>query len=273
MKSVVGSGCRNSTFARVIIAIATIVLGASSAAAQTPPVDFWFIGAPGGDAHLGAQQGLSEANAQGEFLGLSYRLIETGLSGAPPRAIVAAVDANELLRLAETYREVPVLNVTAVEPGLRTRCLANLFHVIPSADMYAAAERQWRTAHPASQARAQAWHDTFRKYAAAQLNGRYKDAFERDMNDDAWAGWAAVKLLSDTSARDPAAAGWALIDLLKTKLAFDGQKGTDLSFRETGQLRQPLLLVENAKIVGEAPVRGVAGSAGLDSLGAISCPK
>jgi hypothetical protein len=47
--------------------------------------------------------------------------------------------------------------------------------------------------------------------------------------------------------------------------------GTDMNFRPTGQLRQPLLLVEDGKIAGEAPVRGVADD--LDSLGNVECEK
>ncbi len=93
------------------------------------------------------------------------------------------------------------------------------------------------------------------------------------MNDEAWAGWAAMKLLSDTIVRQPSITGHELINELQTNLAFDGQKGTDLSFRETGQLRQPLLLVADGKIVGEAPVRGVVNPSDLDSLGTQFCAK
>jgi len=44
-------------------------------------------------------------------------------------------------------------------------------------------------------------------------------------------------------------------------------------FRDTGQLRQPILLVENGKLVGEAPVPGVVDSNDLDSLGGTSCKR
>jgi len=46
-----------------------------------------------------------------------------------------------------------------------------------------------------------------------------------------------------------------------------------MNFRETGQLRQPILLVEGDKIVAEAPVRGIAKPPTLDSLGLLSCEK
>ena len=84
---------------------------------------------------------------------------------------------------------------------------------------------------------------------------------------------AAMKLLSDTIVRQPALAGEDLMEELKTNLAFDGQKGIDMSFRETGQLRQPLLLIDADEIVGEAPVRGIVDSSNLDSLGVPFCTK
>ena len=52
---------------------------------------------------------------------------------------------------------------------------------------------------------------------------------------------------------------------------FDGQKGSDMNFRVTGQLRQLIILVENDKIVAEAPIRGVAKPPTLDSLGSLEC--
>jgi hypothetical protein len=91
------------------------------------------------------------------------------------------------------------------------------------------------------------------------------------MDDPAWAGWAAVKLLSDTVAREQDAAPATLLEALRSRLSFDGQKGVDMSFRPDGQLRQPLLLVEEDRVVAEAPVRGVADIEDLDSLGPSRC--
>jgi hypothetical protein len=80
-------------------------------------------------------------------------------------------------------------------------------------------------------------------------------------------------MTSDTVARtkinDPA----EMLHYLKTELTFDGQKGSVMNFRETGQLRQPMLLIEKNIIVAEAPVRGIAKPPVLDSLGLLSCEK
>ena len=93
------------------------------------------------------------------------------------------------------------------------------------------------------------------------------------MDDNSWAGWAAVKMTSDAVARTKISGPQEMLLYLKTKLTFDGQKGIDMNFRETGQLRQPILLVENGKILAEAPVRGIAKPPTLDSLGILNCQK
>ena len=93
------------------------------------------------------------------------------------------------------------------------------------------------------------------------------------MDDDAWAGWAALKMLSETVARHQSTEPARILTYLRYEMAFDGQKGVPHTFRDTGQLRQPLLLVEAGKLVGEAPVPGVVDSNDLDSLGLTSCKR
>lgn len=132
---------------------------------------------------------------------------------------------------------------------------------------------QWQKKEAGSQAKAQAWHPDFVKFAARDLNKRFKKRHGTKMDDYSWAGWAAVKMTSDTVARTKITDPAALLNYLKTELSFDGQKGSDMNFRETGQLRQLILLVEGDKIVAEAPVRGIAKPPTLDSLGILSCEK
>ncbi|HMM77762.1 MAG TPA: hypothetical protein PJ986_18815 [Gammaproteobacteria bacterium] len=261
-----------SPLARSRAMLAALLLAAAPPlAAQAPPLDvpLAFVGEATGAAHQGAEQGLAEAQLQGEFLGQRYRL-----DAAPEEAIaiVAALPAAELQALAAAHPNVPVLNVAADDDALRDHCRANLFHVLPSARMAADALAQWHKAHPeAHGVVARAWHPAFEKYAASQLNKRYTEQFKQPMDDRAWAGWAAVKLVSDTVAREQAASAEVLLDALRNRLAFDGQKGIDMSFRSDGQLRQPLLLVAGEQIVGEAPVRGVVDIEDLDSLGPARC--
>lgn len=254
---------------RIALAAAFATSVPAVVAQETLDVPLAFVGPADGSAGRGARQGLEEARLQGEFLGQRYHL-----DAAPGEAValVAALPAAEVAALAREHPSRPVLNVTAGDDTLRDHCLPNLFHVLPSARMLADAVAQWRQVQPTSQAEARAWHPTFEKYAAAQLNKRYTEQFGVPMDDAAWAGWAAVKLLSDTVAREQSASPVVLLDALAKRLAFDGQKGADMSFRADGQLRQPLLLVEGDRVVGEAPVRGVADIEDLDSLGPPRCP-
>ena len=258
--------------------LALLVLScAPLAAAESLAVRIAFIGPLDGDAHAGAQQGIREANAQGKFLGLNYELLDSAdlaaALGAAASAIVVDADAPTLTTLAGQARGTPVLNVGAEDDSLRGQCIANLLHTIPSRAMRADALAQWQKKTPASTAEARAWHASAEMYAGSQLNKRYSAAAGRAMNDEAWAAWAAVKLVSDTVARLRASAPDTLLLALRKDLAFDGQKGVDMSFRENGQLRQPLLLIEDGKVVGEAPVRGIAANGDLDSLGNTPCTK
>ncbi len=247
------------------------------APAETTTVRIGFLGTADTDAHKGAQQGIDEANAQGKFLALHYELVTVEDAGQAvairPSAIVAAVSPLRLLKLSGEAVGIPVLNATAPDDELREECRGNLFHTIPSHAMHEDALQQWRRKNPRSGALSRAWHPAFKKYAAGQLNKRYRKASGQTMTDEAWAAWAAVKLLSDTVARTGSADPAIALESMQTDLVFDGQKGIDMSFRDTGQLRQPLLLVENDEIVGEAPVRGIVGITNLDSLGLAECPK
>lgn len=259
------------------VVMALLLWSCALTATETLNVRIGYLGPLTTDAHRGALQGLAEANAQGKFLGIHYELVPVttpvAALGLPAVAVVADAPPDALSEFAQAMATTPVLNVTAGADYLRTVCGTNLFHVLPSDAMRADAVQQWKRHAPQSNATAQAWHPSFEKYAAAQLNKRYREAADKPMSDTAWAGWAAVKLVSASIAEMQSAASGSLLEQLQTRLAFDGQKGVDMSFRESGQLRQPLLLVEAGAIVGEAPVRGVAADEDLDSLGATACAK
>ena len=225
------SSCR---WLRLLVTVAT--LGPLAAQAELS-VPIGYAGDPTASASLGAQQGHREAQIQGDFLGQRYTLTPR-LSEVS--AIVAAVPPVALQALARAHPGVAVLNITVTDDAVRTACQPNLLHIIPSQKMLADARAQWQKAHPDSAAEAHAWHP-------------------------------AVKMVSDLVAREQTADPAVLLAALRNKLAFDGQKGSDLSFRDNGQLRQPLLLSADGKLLGEAPVRGVAAAEDLDSLGVVSC--
>ena len=190
-----------------------------------------------------------------------------------PVSIIADVSPLRLLRLAERSGQISVFNVSAKDNELREACRENLFHTIPSFAMYQHAQQQWTRKTPSSSATARAWHQSFKKYAGARLNNRYEQSFGADMSDDAWASWAAVNILSGLIVKTGQSEPRIVSEDLRENLAFDGQKGITMTFRDTGQLRQPLLVVENGAVIGEAPVKGIVNSSNLDSLGLASCLK
>ena len=235
-----------------------------------------YVGSTDESAWLGVLQGQHEANIQGRFLDQTYAVEAMtpealAQSEQPPAAIVAAGDAAALRSLSEAMPGVAVFNVTAGDDGLRQVCTTNLLHVLPSDAMRSDAVAQWLQKNPDANAEAWAWHPKFVKYAARDLNKRFLKVQGTAMNDDGWAGWAAVRMVAvgviRTQSTDPA----VLLEYMKSELGFDGQKGVPHTFRDTGQLRQRLLIVENGELAGEAPVRGVADTTDLDSLGLPSC--
>ncbi|MDH5358557.1 MAG: hypothetical protein OEY48_05515 [Gammaproteobacteria bacterium] len=245
------------------------------ALAATIDVQLHYVGPTEGSVWLGMQQGLDEANLQGEFLGQKYTLKPVTVDELnhldSVTAVLLASDADQVLEIAksERFADVPIFNLTSDADKLRSACLPNLLNISASQKMKQDALAQWMKKHPESTAHAQGWHKDFKKFAASQLNIRFTKAHGVIMDDDSWAGWAAVKLLSDTVARTQNDDATIMLKYLKNDIAFDGQKGEGATFRKTGQLRQLVLLVENNKLVAEAPLRGVKG--GLDSLGLKSC--
>ena len=239
--------------------LSTIVVlalwGISTAATE---VQLVYVGPTTGTVWRGVEQGLREANTLGGFTGHSYTLqpvspetLLTTEGGPLPMAVLAATDAAILPKLSTKFATagVAILNLTAD------------------------AVAQWQKKKPEARVQARAWHEEFTKFAARELNNRFRKAHGIPMDDAAWAGWAALKLLSEAVARAHTTEPARLLAYLRNDMAFDGQKGVPQTFRDTGQMRQPLLLVEDYKLVGEAPVPGVVDSNNLDSLGLTSCKR
>jgi hypothetical protein len=246
--------------------------------ARSQEIRLVYIGPSASSVLLGVEQGLAEANILGRFTGQTYAVDKISIAdvtagGSSPLAILAAAAGADLLKIASAHEgaSIPVFNLTAEDDSLRQRCSKNLLHVIPSRRMRADAVAQWQKSGGSGIAEALAWHADFVKFAARELNNRFRRERGRPMDDPAWAGWAAVKMLSEGVARSQTAEPIELLAYLKEEMEFDGQKGSAHSFRDNGQLRQPLLLVVDGKLVAEAPVRGVADPEDLDTLGLASC--
>ena len=221
--------------------------------------------------------GVSEIEQQAGFLGIDLEFVRDRDPAHAHQhldavAIVISSTPEETLWTAEMVGDIPVFNVGSQDDALRTACRPNLFHVIPSDKMLADAVAQWRQTHPeAKQVDAQAWHPAFVKFAGRELNNRYSKNAGVEMSDEAWAVWAAYRLIGTAVVNNPEASSTELIAYFRDELEFDAQKGVFSTFRATGQMRQALLIVADGKLAGEAPVRGVAASDDLDSLGLQEC--
>ena len=265
---------RPVTFGRTI-SLALLLTAALSA----EEVKIAYVGPPMRDSSSGdgALLGLKEAQLQGTFLGLEYSLTPAELTdlavlrGAD--AILVAGTPGRVLAVVEAVSEqgVPVFNIAATQDTLRTACAPNLLHTIPSDAMLAAAVAQWKKKSDVGSVTAQAWHPDFVKFAARDLNKRYQELWGTDMDDESWAAWAAVRIVADAAANLPEGSTAERLAYMRSDLEFDGQKGDYMTFRDTGQLRQLLLVVVDGKLAGEAPVRGVAASDDLDSLDPLVC--
>ena len=257
----------------VRIACCSLLLALAVSSTAAKKVTVFFVGAVGSSAWKGAEQGIIEANILGRFTGQGYELKKGSASVVPEGAAAVIVAAGGATAAGISKRvDAAVVNVSDGSDSLRKGCRANLFHTIPSDRMRADALAQWRQNSKSNNNHARAWHPDFVKFAARDLNNRYRKTHGEAMDDEAWAAWAAVKTITEAVTRGQTTDPSAIARYLREELEFDGQKGAPHSFRETGQLRQPLLIVEDGKLVAEAPVRGVADPDDLDTLGLAACP-
>ncbi|WP_116133969.1 ABC transporter substrate-binding protein [Tropicimonas sp. IMCC34043] len=115
-----------------------------------------------------------------------------------------------------------------------------------------------------------AWAAPVEQWGAAQLQGRFHDLAQRDMQAEDYAAWAAVRALGEavtrTASADPAT---LRAFLLSPEFELAGFKGRALSFRPwNGQLRQPIPLVTRGALADQAPLPGYLHQSNeLDTLG------
>jgi ABC transporter substrate binding protein (PQQ-dependent alcohol dehydrogenase system) len=117
---------------------------------------------------------------------------------------------------------------------------------------------------------AAAWHWTWERHGAPQLNQRFEKRAKRTMRAADWATWAAVKSIVESVARTGSTDFPALVRYLKSdELTLDVYKGTPASFRPwNNQLRQPILLHTHNAVIERAPLPQFLHSANdLDTLG------
>lgn len=117
---------------------------------------------------------------------------------------------------------------------------------------------------------AAAWHWAWERHGAPQLNQRFDQRAEREMQDGDWAAWAAYKVIVEAVARAGSTEFRAVVTYLKgDALRFDAYKGNPASFRPwNNQLRQPILLHTHNAVAARAPLDGFLHQRDvLDTLG------
>lgn len=238
-----------------------------------------FVG-PQDDAFRGFQQAIDEANRQGRFLGYAFHheYIEPGDQAAMAlpegtSAVFASLPAKPFLALARHHDKLPVFNLSATEAALRTVCQANAFHAPASDRMLSDAVTQWTQAgNDADGVVAKVWNTQFRRYAAIQLSNRFEEGQGVPLSDTGYAGWAGTRLYTQVVMEQGTAQASTILDTLRgDQVQFDGAKGVPMQFRASGQLNQMILLEQDGKVVGTAPVRGVAAAHELTTLGFNGC--
>jgi len=117
---------------------------------------------------------------------------------------------------------------------------------------------------------ASAWHWTWERYGAPQLNQRFDRRASRHMSAEDWAGWVAVRSVVEAVTRS---ASTEIATIKKTltddDFAVDLYKGVPGGFRPWNhQLRQPILLHTYNAVIARAPIEGFLHKDNvLDSLG------
>ena len=115
-----------------------------------------------------------------------------------------------------------------------------------------------------------AWHWTWERHGAPQLNQRFGKQAKRRMSDEDWAAWAALKVVVEAISRTNSTAVPDITAYLRSdRLTFDNYKGSPSSFRSwNNQLRQPILLHSHNAVIGRAPFEGFLHRRNtLDTLG------
>jgi len=116
-----------------------------------------------------------------------------------------------------------------------------------------------------------AWHWTWERHGAPQLNQRFRRLAERDMRSEDWAAWVAARAIIEGVAQTSSVDPLQIAETIRSgDFRLDLYKGVRGSFRKwDGQLRQPILLATHNAVIERGPVDGFEHRVDtLDTLGA-----
>lgn len=188
----------------------------------------------------GVTMGLEEAERAAVLLG---RALEVSWADWPPASppsgtdgLVVAAPEQSLQRLAAQPLAVPVIAVT--DRWTARSSPPGQWFVVE----HRAPDAPGTSPAGCDELRHQTWDGSLQRYGAGQLNERFERRFGRPMSGAAWAGWAAVKALTESVLRATATAPEPVADALRA-LRFDGHKGRALHFDASQRLVHPYYAV------------------------------
>lgn len=117
---------------------------------------------------------------------------------------------------------------------------------------------------------ASAWHWSWERSGAPQVNARFEFLADRRAGPEDWAAWVSVRAVVQSVLRTGSADYADLLAfILSDQMSLDGAKGTPLSVRQWNQqLRQPILISTSNNVVERAPLEGFIDPVNdLDTLG------
>lgn len=115
-----------------------------------------------------------------------------------------------------------------------------------------------------------AWHWSFLRHGAPQVNSRFERKYGRRMDDRDWAAWIAVKSVSEAVLRRKSPELASIREhLLDQDIKLDAFKGGGYSYRPwDNQLRQPILMATDNWVAAMAPHKAyLHPESKLDTLG------
>ncbi|MFA3791160.1 ABC transporter substrate-binding protein [Aliiglaciecola sp. SL4] len=115
-----------------------------------------------------------------------------------------------------------------------------------------------------------AWHHSIEQWGAVQLQNRFNEFTGRDMQNEDYAAWLAVRAIAEAVTRTKSNNPNELYQyMMSDKFELAAFKGRKLTFRNyNGQLRQPIPLAQPDALVSQSPQQGFLHPlTDLDTLG------
>lgn len=208
--------------------VADVTVGVLVEPAATPSAE---------SERLGVRFGLAEAAHVVTLIGSRLQVTEVtadtpdNLPGSAT-ALIAAASGRVAMEAARLRPDMTVVTTCAATAPATRHC----FSVASSVDVRDLARQQMSTGTQ----RVVDWDARLRRYGAAQLNERYQRHTNQPLDEHAWHGWMACKVVVELALRRATeSTNVALVDLV-----FDGHKGRPLTFSSRHHhLVQPVYLI------------------------------